>query len=262
MKFLKNTLCLLLAAVMIFTAVPWQTASLFTASAAGGQSLEVDYNKASTGTLTDAKLADTGYHTKEVDANYYKTIGTDHFLWRHTSTLSGHNDDHATADLRHYLQSTLWIDQYICLTGDIDYQCRRYTFDPIVITEDKVLDLNGYSITMRDDSNMSLKGNHQSKGMEWHRNHLFEITNGATLIIVDSSRWRQNRQGTSGDDAGTGYIACTGRMIYPFEHDIEVYTTRDVFWVTEGTLIRNIRPKRNSPGLSSKTPSARPWSWA
>ncbi len=32
MKYLKNTLCLLLAAAMIFTAVPLQTASLFTTS--------------------------------------------------------------------------------------------------------------------------------------------------------------------------------------------------------------------------------------
>lgn len=236
MRYLKSIACVFLSVMMLVTALPVGSAPLLTANAVNGGSLEVDYNKASTGTLTDAKLADTAYHTQTVDENYYKTY-SDHFLWKHTHTIRGRISESGTNDLRSLLESTVWVDQYICLTGDIDYQCRKDTFDPIVITADKVLDLNGYSITMRDDSNMTNSGYNQSKGVRYHRNHLFEITNGATLIIVDSSRWRANKKGTAGDAAGTGYIACTGRMIYPFEHDIEVYTTRDVFWVTEGTLI-------------------------
>ena len=240
MKTLKRTLCILLTLFMLFSAGPAEglipLCNKLTSLAAGGQSLEVDYNAASTGSLQDAKLADSSYQTRTVDENYYKTI-SDHFLWKHTSTIRGRTSESGTNDLRSLLESTVWVDQYICLTGDIDYQCRKDTFDPIVITKDKVLDLNGYSITMRDDSNMTNSGYNQSKGVRYHRNHLFEITNGATLIIVDSSRWRANKKGTEGDAAGTGYIACTGRMIYPFEHDIEVYTTRDLFWVTEGTLI-------------------------
>ena len=236
MRYLKSIACVFLSVMMLVTALPVGSAPLLTANAVNGGSLEVDYNKASTGTLTDAKLADTAYHTQTVDENYYKTY-SDHFLWKHTHTIRGRISESGTNDLRTLLESTVWVDQYICLTGDIDYQCRKDTFDPIVITADKVLDLNGYSITMRDDSNMTNSGYNQSKGVRYHRNHLFEITNGATLIIVDSSRWRVNKKGMEGDAAGTGYIACTGRMIYPFEHDIEVYTTRDLFWVTEGTLI-------------------------
>ena len=199
-----------------------------------GESLEVDYNNVSTSTLSDAIREDVNYELWVAKEDDYKVISEYATIWRHTSHLSAYNDDNT--GLRYFLQSTSIYDAYISLSGDADCNPKGSAIDPIVITTNKVLDLNGYSITMRDDTNVS-KGKAQALDPDVHRSHLFEVTNGATLTIIDSSRWRYNRNGKGGDETGTGKIKMTARIVNPFSHDITTYTIRDLFWILDGTLI-------------------------
>ena len=242
MKTVKHSLSILLSVLMLLSCVPGALLPVLpgllpeppVAEARSGESLEVDYENVSTGTLADAIRSDVNYVLFTAKEDDYKVIKQDVSIWRHTNYLSAYADDNT--GLRRLLQSTSIYDTYISLTGDADCNPKNGAIDPIVITTNKVLDLNGYSITMRDDTNVA-KNKGQALDPDVHRSRLFEITNGARLTIIDSSRWRYNRFGKGGDETGTGKIKMTARIVYPFGHDITTYTIRDLFWVLDGTLV-------------------------
>lgn len=126
--------------------------------------------------------------------------------------------------------------KYIRLTDD-DYTtyAARTKWETIKITEDKVLDLNGHTFEIRYDRNRNndMWNRYQNDFPDVHYCTAFEITNGATLTIIDSSEWR-NRD--TGQPRGTGRIAFTAYMIDPYKYEIKSNTTRDLFHVCDYQL--------------------------
>ena len=233
MKRLKTILSILLAVLMLTGTVPMQSIPLPDALASSGESLEIDYENTSGNSLREAEKDAVGYYAATCPEDQYKDA-TYRFHWVHTDELSVKNED--MIGLRKYLSQPISNYTYISLCGDIDLHITKWTeWDPIEITQDRVLDLNGHSITLRNDANKHKGGQTQDPAV--HRSHMFEILNGATLTIIDSSRSKMHRNGEAGDEAGTGYISHTGVMIYPFSNDMDFYTNRDLFWVLDGTLV-------------------------
>ncbi len=233
-----RALSVLLAVLMILTAFPLPLLPVADVRAANGESLEIDYDNTQGNSLADAQKEYAKYVTVSpapdtaAGIKYYQDPNAT-FHWVQTSSINISNED--KVGLRKFLSENSTANRYISLSGDIDFHTTKQDeWEPIVISSDKVLDLNGHSITIRYDSNLH---NGQSTFPEMHRAHLFEITKGATFTIIDSSRWRIKRTGGYGDEGGTGYISMTARMIYPFSNDIRYYTTRDIFWVMDGTLV-------------------------
>ena len=234
----NRTLSVILAVLMVLTAFPLSVLPVPEARAANGESLEIDYDNTQGNSLADAMKEEARYAVVSAapdlagQIDYYKNAHAT-FHWVQTSSVNITND--GKVGLRKYLSENVTDYRYVSLSGDIDFHTTKQDeWEPIVISTDKVLDLNGYEITIRYDANAH-KG--QSTFPEMHRAHLFEIVNGATLTIIDSSRWRIKKTGGYGDEGGTGYISMTARMIYPFSNDIRYYTTRDLFWVLDGTLV-------------------------
>ena len=204
-KTLKHTLCILLTALMLLSAAPVQSFiplySGLTALAANGASLEINYENTQNNSLAGAIKDSVNFMTPIADHSRYLDQ-SDQYHWTHADTLTISDDD--MSGLRKYLSKKGY--KYISLCDDIDVNITSQDeFDPIVIREDKVLDLNGYSITLRNDANY-YKGR-QSPYPEMHRSHMFEIQSGATLTIIDSSRSAYNKIGAGGDSVGTGFIS-------------------------------------------------------
>ena len=157
-----------------------------------------------------------------------KTSGTGFSNW--------YKETQAPYTLRSALESTDPKDKYVALAEDTTHcEHARDVWEPMVITTDKVLDLNGHKIEIRYDRNRNNSENdrYQNKDPDTHFCWAFEIQNDATLTIIDSSAWRH--EGTDGK--GTGSIAFTAYMIDPYKHNINSYTTRDLFYVEDGNLI-------------------------
>ena len=138
--------------------------------------------------------------------------------------------------LRTCLESTDEDYTYISLAADDDHDERkRDPWETINITTDKVLDLNGHTMNIRFDRNCDNSDKHYQNNTDLDTHHAvaFNISNNATLTIVDSSAWR----GEGVDGKGTGRINFTAYMIDPFEYAIYTYTTRDLFNVSNGNLV-------------------------
>ena len=133
--------------------------------------------------------------------------------------------------LRNKLESTDPDDKFIRLTNDYYYLHALYQPEPIMITEDKVLDLNGHSIILNDQSNMNFRSHTQNvDNPEVHQSYMFNIGtkadgSPATLTIIDSS----------GDDSGL--IKNDAYMVDPYDARFRNYTTRDIFYLTGGNLV-------------------------
>ena len=147
-----------------------------------------------------------------------------------------YRETQAPYTLRGALESTDPNDTYVALADDADHEEHQQDpWEPIVIKTDKVLDLNGHTIDMQYDRNRENSDQHRQNHSkpETHYCWAFEIENGATLTIIDSSAWR----GEGGDGEGTGTIKFTACMVNPFDWDIDFYTTRDLFYVNNGNLV-------------------------
>ena len=145
------------------------------------------------------------------------------------------NNEYYPYSLRAAMESTNPADTYVALAADDSHEeHHRDPWKPMVITTNKVLDLNGHTLKIRYDRNLnnSITNRCQNNIVDVHNCVAFEIQNGATLTIIDSSAWRGENNGE-----GTGRISFTGYMIDPFEYDIKQYTTRDLFHVENGNLV-------------------------
>lgn len=137
--------------------------------------------------------------------------------------------------IRTLLESTDEKDMYIALTADdVHEHHARNKWEPIKITTNKVLDLNGHKLEIQYNRNRNNSDTNRCQNfiVDTHNCVAFEIQNGATLTIIDSSAWRGENNGE-----GTGLIAFTGYMVNPFKYDIKYYTTRDLFHVENGNLV-------------------------
>ena len=224
MKNLKRMLVICVSLCMILTSMGAMGPAVSKAYADTDYTdinFDFNYNKSSTQALNDS----VNFQGGTVPLNY-NTSSENKFIWKHPEYGDGY------ADLKEFMQSKKDEDKYISLCHDIEPWFGKTHPDPIRITEDKVLDLNGHTIFVHDDSNKA-NGDYnfdQSSNPSMHRNILFEIEDGATLTIIDSSE----RYGHK----GTGGIRVDGRLLDPFDEGvIRYYTTRDLFWVNNGNLV-------------------------
>ena len=195
--------------------------------------------------LKQSIVADAEQGQGEVDENYFRS-NYNKFQWRHARTWcsamnyseqanNGERYESLVKDsLRKYLISEDPADTYIALAAD-DYheEHKRTPWETITITTDKVLDLNGHQLAIYYDRNR----NHSDMEGSIYQNYhdpsamncvAFNITQGATLTIIDSSEWRGH---------GTGKIGFYGYMIDPYKYGIMMHTTRDLFNVSNGNLV-------------------------
>ena len=192
-------------------------------------------------------MADGATDQREVGEDYFRS-NYNQFHWRHARTWcsamnyceqanNGERYESLVKDsLRKYLISEDPADKYIALAADdFHEEHKRTPWETITITTDKVLDLNGHQLAIYYDRN---RNHSDAEGYIYQNYHdpsamncvAFNITNGATLTIIDSSEWR-------GNGIGTGKIGFYGYMIDPYKYGILMHSTRDLFNVTNGNLV-------------------------
>ena len=169
-----------------------------------------------------------------IDENYSKS-NYNEFQWKHVWSWTCR--DLQEGSIRTYLASTDPADKYICLESDngTEYHART-RWEPIKITTDKVLDLNGHYIDIkynRNRNNSSSNREQNKVDLSTHNCWAFEIEDGATLTIIDSSAWR----GEGKTHTGTGRLSFTGYLVDPYKYEIWTYCTRDLFHVNNGNLV-------------------------
>ena len=254
MKRMKRSLCLLLAEVMLLSLLT-QMLPVHAADPAGGTfpqfsaeepatkapeeddtNITVDFEYAEKNGIQapeDALKVEATKHFQSVQVPSEEELKRNYgqYYWRKATSWTVNDVDETS--LREYITSTDPADKYIALNNDDvhDYY-KSAMWETMVISSDKVLDLNGHQFLIRYDSNRSNDEADQTDRIKYHNCLAFEITNGATLTIIDSSVWR----GVNGGK-GWGKLSFTGYMINPFSYDINNYTTRDLFKVTDGNLV-------------------------
>ncbi|MBP0967994.1 MAG: hypothetical protein J5722_10185, partial [Oscillospiraceae bacterium] len=156
------------------------------------------------------------------------------FPWKHASKITCH--EHSKGSIRTLLESTSPNDTFIALSDSEEYHTTEnegYEWEPIRITTDKVLDLNGHRLTMRHGGNVNhskTDPRQEYDSEEAFYMTMFEIDEGATLTIIDSSGWIAGKE-------GIGKIAFYADYFDLFNWDYERYTQRDLFHVMNGNLI-------------------------
>ena len=154
--------------------------------------------------------------------------------------------------LRELLESTDPDHKYIVLMEDIkctvDY---GKDYDPIVITGEKVLDLNGHTLELYDKRNGTKD---QSSDVDDHVSYMFEIKGtgetqgnqgrlgGALLTVLDSAGSNiiyTDPKGETGPyySDRVGKVYANAYMINHQKWDFWNYTHRDIFLVTGGDLV-------------------------
>lgn len=140
-------------------------------------------------------------------------------------------------DFREWLEDPSDSTQIIQLQEDIEKWIRPTdNWEPIKITGDKILDLNGYELQIYDRRNGKISGvfnylgsseNDQNTTVSNHHSYIFQISQGATLTVIDSG-------GTKEDP---GRIYANAIMINHQTWDFLYYTHRDIFHVLDGNLV-------------------------
>jgi hypothetical protein len=105
----------------------------------------------------------------------------------------------------------------------------------IKITGDKILDLNGYELQIYDGRNAKQSWYHwegnpngdQKTTISSHHTYMFQISQGATLTVIDSGGTKEN----------PGRIYHNACMINHQKWDFLYYTHRDIFHVLDGNLV-------------------------
>ena len=154
--------------------------------------------------------------------------------------------------LRELLESTDPDHKYIVLMEDIkctvDY---GKDYDPIIITGEKVLDLNGHTLELYDKRNGTKD---QSSDVDDHVSYMFEIKGtgetqgnqgrlgGALLTVLDSAGSNiiyTDPKGETGPyySDRVGKVYANAYMINHQKWDFWNYTHRDIFLVTGGDLV-------------------------
>ena len=230
-------LSLLLAIVMLVTLFPEITLPTRAEDDYTDLTIDLQYKNEFTGMAPADVLNRLGkkdWTSTVTTEQAYKDAAKNPNLWRHVTKLTVSDPDEGS--LRKYLTSTDPNDTYISVMNDytLEYHKKYDAWEPMVITTNKVLDLNGHKLflELNHNRNNAKYDRYQNKSSIPHNLFAFEVTNGATLTIIDSSAWRGENFGK-----GTGELRFTGYMVSPFHYDMEFYTTRDLFKVTNGNLV-------------------------
>ena len=198
--------------------------------------MTIDFDFEKNNHVTDAastlwRKGDEAYFDDSVNPTDYQSLYSQ-YRWNHV-TVAWKVKDNTPGSLRYYLNSTEDEHTYIVLDWDDNSKYHKQSvWEPMTIRKDKVLDLNGHTLNIHYDANRKNDSTAQTTHEEYHNCVAFEIEDGATLTIIDSSAWR----GANGGK-GTGRISFTGYMVDPYSYDINYYTTRDLFHVDNGNLV-------------------------
>ena len=231
--FAKRFLSILLAVFMIIAFVP-QAAGTMNAEAA---------NSSKSGSSQNLPISLNGVNYTRGQAMATETLdysqSGSNITWKHPSSFN---------EMKKLLESTKEEDRYICLTEDREDTWKGDVVEPINISSNKVLDLNGHSIEFHVDSTLkhwTYWGIEQAPYMrddvEHHMATAFEITKKANFYILDSSA-KNSYDGKT----GSGKIRIIGRMQDPFKdatdyggpkHEYKHYSNLDLFNVNNGNLI-------------------------
>ena len=255
MKRSTKMLAFLMAALMVLSALP---VSAFPALAVGDGSRNIDFDYETDNHIYNAKDAlnyeaaknrETKTTTEEEIRQNYDNLNWNHITYDLDTGLhpspdySPANDltikDNEEGSLRYYLTSEADEHKYIALTRDLtrDYYGNT-VWETMTVTTDKVLDLNGYKIEMNYSSNRNNKSwyeDHykQSKHAAFHNCVFITVSKGATLTIIDSSKWRKDAE----TNEGSGGVKFNGYMVSPHYAEMNYYTTRDLFHVNGNLVI-------------------------
>ncbi len=237
-KHRTRILSLLLAVIMLASLLPVDSVWQITRADDSPYNLTIDFDYAKregVTTPTDALrvMGDQHRHYENTDEDFWKST-YNNYHWQHADHWTSNTPEDGS--IRKLLTSTDPADKYISLLGSDHHEHHgRGPWVPMKITTDKVLDLNGYSmeIQFNRNRNNSESNKYQNPFPDVLNCVAFEIENGATLTIIDSSAWR----GEGKDGKGTGSLSFTAYMIDPYKYDINYYTTRDMFWVNNGNLV-------------------------
>ncbi|MGX8704467.1 MAG: hypothetical protein ACSW8H_08480, partial [bacterium] len=232
MKMMKRFLSLVLAVVLVAAGLP--VSSLVTAqadppaqqSADGGYFDPTDINIPIDFSGTDQTKGSAVAKT----LNYLPQ--KDQVVWKHPKSWE---------DFEALIKSTKPEDTYISLTQDIQHQWGKTLMETVSITKNKVVDLNGHTITCNLDYNVlrdynKYTGNfsdpYPNPNEPYYYKTLMNIDEGATFYLLDSSM----RNSVNGKE-GTGKIQVYGWMLNPFKNDINYYPNYDIFSVSNGNLV-------------------------
>lgn len=186
-----------------------------------GYDMTIDFGYKDTySTPQEAMMGEVG-DSYIMSNNYYTSwtpITENVMTWQKNGDLFRRCMEHTDSNVR-----------YVVLQSDQTETMSKKVWEPIEISEDVVLDLNGYEIKLSNDYNAN--GSKQRKEITAHSSTIFTIINGATLTIIDSSMKRD----PSGK--GTGSIFANGRIIDPYKYKYKYYTHRDIFHVDSGNLV-------------------------
>ncbi len=227
MKKLKAALSIMLTLIMLLGVVPLVETPVSATPAennpSSGYDMTIDFGyKDKYSTPEDAMKGEIneGFEIKGSGSSTsdWITISEDVMGWQKNSDA-----------FRKALEHTDSAVKYVVLQSDQTETMKKKVWEPIEISQDVVLDLNGYEIKLSDDYNAD--GSKQRKEIFAHSSTMFEIINGATLTIIDSS------MKNSSDGKGTGSIYANGRMIDPYKYYYKNYTHRDIFHVDSGNLV-------------------------
>ncbi|MBR5423530.1 MAG: hypothetical protein IK108_05905 [Clostridia bacterium] len=234
MKRTKRPLSLLLALLMLVTMAPIAAPLVKQEALAspGDDTQSWDYNDETT--MEQALSQALGYTSSGASYDsaagmYTNLLGSNPsgYEWKGIGTWD---------DLVRVLKSTSASDKYISLIEDIkvEWTDDSKENEEIIITADKVLDLNGHAIRMVNKKNKEANGenacggtvekNGESSKTVGYRYTMFEI-DGGTTVIMDSSKNQ------------TGMIYNYAHNVNPFDHTITKWVSRDIFSVTNGNLV-------------------------
>lgn len=149
-------------------------------------------------------------------------------------TLSRSVYDGDVDELREWLEDPSDSTQIIQLQEDVTILTED-AFETIKITGDKILDLNGYTLEVWDASNgkfipwldYPLSEGDQKTTVSNHHSYIFQISQGATLTVIDSGGTKEN----------PGRIYANATMINHQKWDFLYYTHRDIFHLLDGNLV-------------------------
>ena len=141
-------------------------------------------------------------------------------------------------ELREWLEDPSDSTQIIQLQEDVTiyFNASRDDYDgTFKITGDKILDLNGYEFQIYDGRNAKQSLIHwagnpngdQNTTISSHHAYIFQISQGATLTVIDSGGTKEN----------PGRIYHNACMINHQVWDFLYYTHRDIFHVLDGNLV-------------------------
>ena len=228
--FNKRLLSFLLALLMVLEMAPLSAVHVH-ATEGDHTDLSIDFNYQSEFANADAALLHEANQGFTVEDGLTRTEAED-LAW--VQIFDG-DLKREGGKFREVMESSDPDEKYIVLSQDVDLRYGSGEWEPIKVTSDKVLDLNGFTLTWWDNTNKEDGKNWQSTNIYDHYldKYFIYIQEGATLTIIDSSA------PVNGYDTGkgTGRMEAAAQVIDAYEQQLDYYTHRDLFQVNGNLVI-------------------------